>query len=342
MLGLAVYNSSLIQKKVNYVVMPLYSFGQNRLNGTGTINLNFLPRKNMGSTIFSFQVARFEKFKKYEPSLTFNLPRASVYSPDQQLRFSSTHVSVPIRRELNGPDAYFEYNFAYTIPSVQYQISSKNAVKRISAQVAVDVFVVNRNSFTNLNPVLGKITLEYDRQYRPGKWLQTRFFAGKFFNDQPLGIGYDQFRLGLSSSQDYKKETIFLDRAQRSSSLTAFVHQTDNRDGAFKNYLPVYADRWLSTLNLVMDLPFTPLSLYGDAGLASITSNSVQIAFNNFYYGSGLSVKGGKLLQFYFPVAGSNFENGLPASFKDFTRNIRFSLNLAAYNPFRLLTDTLK
>ncbi|RDC64535.1 M1 family metallopeptidase [Adhaeribacter pallidiroseus] len=343
MLGLAIYNSSLIQKKVNYVLMPMYSFNQNQLNGTGTINLNILPRKNMGSTLFSFQVARFEKFKKYEPSLTFNLARTSVYSPDQQLRFSSTHVSTPIQLPLNNPDVNFEYNFAYTIPSVQYRISSKNAIKRISAQAVIDVLVVNRNSTTASTPVLGKLTLEYDRQYRPGKWLQSRFFAGKFFGDRPVGLGYDQFRLGLSGSQDYKKETIFLDRSQRSSSLTAFIHQTDNQDGAFKNYLPVYADRWLTSVNLLMDLPISPLSWYGDAGLASVSASSIQTkSGNNFYYGIGFAVKGGKLLQFYFPVVGSNYQNGLPTSFKDFTRNIRFTLNVSAYNPFRFLTNTLK
>ncbi|PSR56754.1 hypothetical protein AHMF7605_26290 [Adhaeribacter arboris] len=345
MLGLGVYNSSLIQKKVNYAVFPMYSFGQNKLNGIGNINLNVLSRKKSGSTILGFQVSRFERFTKYEPFLTINLPKSSGYAPENQLRFSSTHVSTLQHVELDRPENYFEYTFAYTIPSVQYSISSKNAVTRIAARAEADLFIINRNVSTENKPVLGKITLEYDREYRKGKKLQTRFFAGKFFGNKPQGIGYEQFWLGLSGSQDYKKETVFLDRSQRSHALAAFEHQTDDQEGAFKNYLPVYANRWLTTLNLAADLPVTPFRLYADVGLASFTNSSVPGVVSsetNFYYGSGFSLRGSKILQFYFPVIGSNYTHNFPASFKDFTRNIRFSLNLAGYNPFQFITNTLK
>ncbi|QMU29927.1 M1 family metallopeptidase [Adhaeribacter radiodurans] len=343
MLGLAVYNSSLIQKKVNYAVIPLYSFGQNKVNGMGAFNLNILPRKNMGSTTLGFQVSRFERFIKYEPFLTINWPKSSGYAPDNQLRFSSTHVSSLQQVELDRPETNFEYTFAYTIPSVQYRISSNNAVTRLAAKAEATIFIVNQNITTQNKPLLGKLTLEYDHEYQKGKKWQIRFFAGKFFGNKPQGLGYEQFWLGLSGSQDYKKESIFLDRSQQSRALTAFVHQTDNREGAFKNYLPVYADRWLTTLNVAADLPVTPFSTYADLGLASFSTDPI---FTNkqtkFYYGSGLSLRGSKLLQLYFPVVGSNYKNNIPSSFKDFTRNIRFALNLAAYNPFQFISNTLK
>jgi hypothetical protein len=206
---------------------------------------------------------------------------------------------------------------------------------------------VNRSiSGTANQPILGKLTLEYDRNYRKNKQVQVRWFTGKFFGDNVRP--YSPFFLGLSGSQDYKKEIIFLDRSQRSKSLTAFVHQTDNREGAFKNYLPVYADRWLSTINLSADLPAVPVILYTDLGLASFNPEPAtpglptELVRAKLYYGGGLSVTRGKLLQLYFPVAGSNFEHHFPASFREFTRNIRFVFNLSAYDPFKQLTEALK
>ena len=47
------------------------------------------------------------------------------------------------------------------------------------------------------------------------------------------------------------------------------------------------------------------------------------------------------MFRFYLPVAGSQYENGLPSSRKDFTDRIRFVLHLDQLSPFRLLDEQL-
>ena len=47
------------------------------------------------------------------------------------------------------------------------------------------------------------------------------------------------------------------------------------------------------------------------------------------------------LVQFYLPVADSQFANGRPTSHQNFTDGIRFVLNLNQLSPFRLLDDNL-
>jgi hypothetical protein len=47
------------------------------------------------------------------------------------------------------------------------------------------------------------------------------------------------------------------------------------------------------------------------------------------------------VLQFYFPIAGSQFNDGLPGSRQEFTDGIRFVLNLNSLNPFRVLDEQL-
>ncbi len=345
MLGVAVTNSTLIQKKIQYLAVPMYSFHEKRLNGFGSVNVNLLSHSFSQNAVLGVKAARFERFTKYEPAFTFNFKRATGYAAEQQARLAFTHVSQMERFPLGGENTYFDYKFAYTIPSLQYGRMHRDGRQHFALQASTDLFIVNRSILSSTKPVLGKLTLEYDRYYRKNKQIYLRWFTGKFFGDPPAA---SPFSLGLSGSLDYKKETVFPDRSQRSKVLTAFVHQTDNREGAFKNYLPVYANRWLSTVNLAADLPAIPIILYTDLGLASfyqapaISGLPTELVRAKFYYGSGLSVTRGKLLQLYFPVAGSNFEHHFPASFREFTRNIRFVFNLSAFDPFKQLTEALK
>jgi hypothetical protein len=60
------------------------------------------------------------------------------------------------------------------------------------------------------------------------------------------------------------------------------------------------------------------------------------------YYDAGLVLPLFKnVFRLYLPVAGSQYENGLPNSRKDFTDRIRFVLHLEQLNPFRLLDEQL-
>jgi hypothetical protein len=48
-----------------------------------------------------------------------------------------------------------------------------------------------------------------------------------------------------------------------------------------------------------------------------------------------------KLLSFYLPLAGSQYENGLPGSRRALTDQLRFVLRLDQLSPFRLLDEQL-
>jgi hypothetical protein len=148
--------------------------------------------------------------------------------------------------------------------------------------------------------------------------------------------------MGLSGSPDYRRQTAFLDRQQISHALAAQFHQTDNRDGAFKAYVPASSTKWLSTLNLQADLPITGLAVFADFGATaerqSINTGSTQ----RLFYDAGFVVPVVRnFFELYLPVAGSQYDGGLPNSRKDFTDRIRFVLNLNQANPFRLLNQKL-
>jgi hypothetical protein len=168
--------------------------------------------------------------------------------------------------------------------------------------------------------------------------VSARLFGGRFLTQSSSNA----FVLGLSGSPDYRRQTAFLDRQQISSSLTAQVHQTDNRDGAFKAFVPAFSAEWLSTLNLQADLPITGLAVFADFGATAERQAVNGTSSQRLFYDAGVVVPVVRnFFELYLPVAGSQFNNGFPDSRKDFTDRIRFVFNLNQANPFRLLDRKL-
>jgi hypothetical protein len=339
MLGAALYNSALLQKKVNYLFMPLYSFGQKDVRGIANINLNILPQKNLQSIILTLNAQRFERFLMLEPAVTFNFPPHRAGVNQQQLKFAFTAVNIqhPVLTPESDLNPVFRNDLKYNIPWVRYRYEKKNALQEFKGEITLDVLptdtVSDSNYLAGKRVVAGKIALNYERYYTQNKRISVRWFGGNFFGNNAAVPNW--FRMGLSTSLDYKKETIFFDRSQRRNNFWAFSRQTDGQDGGFRNYVPLFTNHWLTGLNLTGDIPFLPFSTYLDLGTAYQTEE--------IYYGTGLSLSLQKnFFQVYFPVAGSNFAQNLPRSLNEFKNNIRFQIQLNALNPFRQLTDVLR
>ena len=330
MLGAAFYNSPLAPKRLQYLAMPMYSFSRNELNGIGRIQLNVLPQHFSRQTTIAFGMQRFERYIKYEPSLSLVWPHAPGAGPQQRLTLANTLVTDEDRSRTG------------VFQAVDYRVSHANALHGWSAAVDLNRMVAsNADDATNRQALLLRASASYFRYYSPNKRVQVRLFGGRFLQ-QPTN---PEFVLGLSGSPDYRRQTAFLDRQQISHGVTAQLHQTDDRDGAFKGFLPVADTKWLSTLNLQADLPVTRLAIFADFGAthdAFRTSESTSRATQRLYYDAGLVVPVLRdVLSFYLPVAGSQYANGLPASRQDFTDRIRFVLNLNTLNPFRQLDEQL-
>ncbi|QNP50821.1 hypothetical protein H9L05_11560 [Hymenobacter qilianensis] len=233
-----------------------------------------------------------------------------------------------------------------SIQTLLYQVQAGDALQSWSASVELNRLTPDLSiESSSLQATLLRASASYSRYYSPKKRVQARLFGGRFLqkaNDAP-------FVIGLSGSPDYRRQTAFLDRQQISNAFTAQTHQTDDRDGAFKAFvgnevqISVASQRWLSTLNLQADLPVTGLGIFADFGAMKENFTVYESrGGQNFFYDAGLVVPVIKdIFQFYLPVAGSQYENGLPSSRKDFTDRIRFVLRLDQLNPFRQLDEQL-
>ncbi|GAB3848301.1 hypothetical protein GCM10028822_10970 [Hymenobacter terrigena] len=330
MLGAAFYNSPLAPKRLQYLAMPMYSFSRNELNGIGRIQLNVLPQRLSRQATLAFDVQRFERYIKYEPSLSFAWPHAPGVAPLQRLTLANTIVTDEDRSRTG------------VFQAVTYVVSNVNGLQGWSAGVDLNRMIASSaDDANNRQALLLRASASYFRFYSQNKRVQVRLFGGRFLQ-QPTN---SDFVLGLSGSPDYRRQTAFLDRQQISHSLTAQLHQTDDRDGAFKGFLPVADTKWLSTLNLEADLPVTQLAVFADFGATHDyfrTSESTSRAAQRLYYDAGLVVPVVRdIFSFYLPMAGSQYANGFPSSRQDFTDRIRFVLNLNTLNPFRQLDEQL-
>ncbi|WP_165903710.1 M1 family metallopeptidase [Hymenobacter gummosus] len=330
MLGAAFYNNPLVQNKLSYLAMPMFSFNRRDLKGIGQLSLNALPTGRLLQRVTtSFQVMRFERFTKLEPSVTLEFRRPRPAGPQQQLQLAYTIV--------RSNDAFSDN----IIPSLSYELRAGDAVQQYGAEAELNTFSPRNAGTSYDSPVLARLALHYQRYYQQNKSVRVRLFGGRFF--QQSAPGEVRYVMGLSGSPDYRRQTVFLDRQQISDTWTAQQHQTDNRDGAFKAYIPVAATKWLTTLNLEADLPVVPLQLFADFGATDQRQLLPGGRNQRLYYDAGVALPlFGEGFTLYFPVAGSQYLDGLPASRKNFTDNIRFVLNLQKANPLKLIDQVLR
>ncbi len=328
MLGAAFYNNVLTPKRVSYLAMPMYSFVRKELNGIGRLALNVLPESLGRTAEVALTVQSFERYLKIEPGITFTLPHQPGHGPTHKLALSNTYVR---RYDLAGR--------THNIQALDYAGSGGNALHGWQAQVELNRFTSSAIDARATQPLLLRAEATYYRYYAKKKAVKARLFGGRFLQNSPN----PEFVLGLSGSPDYRRQTVFLDRQQISPVLAAQTHQTDDRDGGFRAFLPVVSQKWLSTLSLQADLPVTKLAVFADFGLTAdnVTLPGPDRTAQNTFYDTGLVVPLGGILNLYLPLAGSQYASGLPASRQDFTDRIRFSLRLDRINPFRVLDSQL-
>ncbi|MBT9391709.1 M1 family metallopeptidase [Hymenobacter sp. NST-14] len=332
MLGAAFYNNLLAPKKLNYLAMPMYSFNRRELNGIGSLTLNVLPATRVRQLLTSIQITRFERYRKIEPSLTLVLPHSAYHRAQHLVKFANTNIR---NQDLNQTSS---------IQTLEYRVRNGNTLQNWSGHVELNQLTPDADvDNPSQNATLLRATATYGRYYNAHKQVRARLFGGTFLNSGSAS----PFAMGLSGSFDYRRQTMFLDRQQISRTYTAQLHQTDDRDGGFKAYLPVATQQWLTTLGLEADVPRVPVAVFADFGLVNRPDGSTA-ASSRAYYDAGLVVplslpipNGQNLLRFYLPLAGSQYQNGLPGSRKDFTDQIRFVLHFEQLSPFRALNELL-
>ena len=373
MFGGIVHNLTLIEKRFEYLVMPMYSLGTGEVAGGGRINYhlyldnNYMNKITLGIGASTYAYDHFEKsveqtgqdfstdlaFRKISSSITFSLLNRKK-NPEEYNFISIRHVYVEYETGdsalLNNPtDSIHIYHF----DKKKYHAHSYFFNYQFGNQTTYHPYDFNLMLGQTLNLVLA--SLEYNQTIsfnKKGRGLEYRLFVG--FNGELEDIEYTssgrvdgRFHMngqkGNSNGiyQDYLFDEVFLGRSEQDGILSQQFTSTQGGLKAATDYAG-QAKTWLGTLNIKVPFPGKlPLYFFADGGAFDKAKVNSLKSETDFMFDGGIELRlVPKVLSVYFPFVYSDNIREIyelfPEKYGTFWKKIRFELNLSKLNPFTL------
>jgi hypothetical protein len=353
MIGAAFYNHFLLQKRFEFEIAPMYSFGTKDINGYGKISYTLFPNHSPFQNInLAVNFARFA-YTKIPFDMSFNK-----IAPEANIRFKKRNANSKIESSIKYRnitiinDAYsttfngtsFDYKPAQALHrfnDITYQLVSTGAVQPFSIKLNVQEGgqrTINTGLLIN-EMVKASITATYKYKFREaGKSFDARIFAGTFIGTSALDAAPYRFRLsGQTGYQDYLYDNIYLGRTETTGIL---ANQFTETDGGFKSYSPVgQTGKWIAAVNLRSSIGNLklPVRLYADIG----TTANDGLSADKILYNAGLCFSlSTNNIEVYFPLlVSSDFSDYNKNADLKYMETVRFTLNLNLLNPFAIIKN---
>lgn len=342
MFGLALYNSFVPQKKLEFELIPMFSYNTSDLAGYGRLTYNIFPkgklfqRVSLGITGTRYAYSNFPfdmNFNKIAPELNIVFKKNIARSPyTNAIRYRNISI---IQDFFTGkyeitPPVYSHNTLSFNFNDLTYSFSKNHVVSPYS---------INLNFQQGQKILKTSLTANYSIHFREkNKSFDVRLFTGTFIGTSTVDAGPYRFRMsGQRGYQDYLYDNIYLGRTETDGVLASQFTETD---GAFKFYSPLgQSSKWIAALNLKSSLGNMklPLGLYADIG----TSAEDGIYNEKILYDAGVYISILKnICEVYFPLLIANdFKTYKEAVGLKYDETIRFTLNLNLINPFDLLRN---
>ena len=328
MAGVALLNSTLLPKPIEYFLIPLYTFRNNGLAGYGKISFNIIPYNNLIRTVkLTLEGEKFgavgdQDYKKIKMGF--------------DLWFRTERIINPINKRI------FAY---YTAASGLSEILDLKKTGMMSfAQLGYEL---KRSSLVNPFNIL--FSLESGRTYQKtsaeinyklsyygrNNGLDIRFFAGAMLKEDPVTSYYSFSSGGRGGRELYLYDGLFPDRFGEFPT-TLWSRQMDLSEGGIVTPVndTLGYSRWMSSLTLSSSLPgktsripvrpFLNLSL-GNPG--SDITDKTQLFFE-----AGLKAGIWDFFEIYIPLVVSENLRPVPGTIKG---RMRFVFKLDLLNPQR-------
>ena len=317
--GIALYNSLLPQKKLEYVLAPLFGTGSGTVVGMGNVRFSAYPETGPFQSIrLGIQGRRFTE-DRYPVNLAYNK-----LTPEVNLLLRKAKARSTLRRSINLKHVFIfqdrvsiatlepltvVYSNAYSIKEIDYIATEKRKLNPYESKISLQ----QGDGFVRTS-----LEAKYTVSFPKSKGLELRLFAGKFLQNDPYsGVGYSFF-----GDNDIMYDQLYFDRTRFGSKVKQFALT----EGGIKNtYSAPLATDWITTVNISSSLPIgLPIRAYADGGFTN--------ASTHLEYAAGLSfspIPG--FFDVYFPLLMAQDLNK-----KNYTEKIRFRLQLNLLDPFKL------
>ncbi|MFL2589704.1 MAG: M1 family metallopeptidase [Parvicellaceae bacterium] len=341
MVGLALYNSGINDKKVEWLINPLYGFGSKKLIGSGKIQTNIntnglFPRIELGYKIRSYNNEHNELYKEQRWTKQEIFTDLRIKSKNLRSSPFQNIILRTIRVDDFGPDGTFIWpaepigKTAY-YGEIEYNLKSRQILKPKELKLNY-IYGFNENiNLVNCLQLTSKIEKSYNKSSDKIRW---RFFAGYHFN-QDISKQYSFYLSGKNGRTDYLYDNIYLGR-NSSNQEHLLSRQNDNSYGGFKVMdTTLRSNSWMISNNFKMDIPKLPIGIFADLGIFKSSSgdNKIKLGYNAGIYTS--IVVNEEIIGIYLPILYSDNIGGTLNDFKVLQR-INFIFNLKSINPFTI------
>ncbi len=370
MLGLSVYNRTLIAKTLEFGFQPMYSFVSDDLNGVWEVRVNAYPKNSwlrkitFGASGRAFNYDRntiddyFLQYYRITPYVDFALSKTPKSRIFQNIRLKTILTNRQVATfissgEMEGTFAGKE-DIKNEIFQAQYTLEKRTALNPASLKFTTE-FQQTEIPLTEISYDYVKLSLEYIQNYtfQRKRNITIRFFAGTMLTslNDPLRSNSNLIEsLALTSQgfNDYAYEGYFFGRSDQTG---IWSRQVSIREGGFKNAFGStqrnnigQSSEYLFAVNIKSTLPFKkvpgllkPVKPYFDMAYYSPTRNAIS---DQFIWSGGLMLEyGNGILGIYFPLINSEAIRDTYRSNdgNQYGPRITFSLDLQRLHPWDLI-----
>jgi len=341
MVGLVLYNSGINDKKVEWLINPLYGFGSKKLVGSGKIQTNIntnglFPRIELGYKIRSYNNEHNELYKEQRWTKQEIFTDLRIKSKNLRSSPFQNIILRTIRVDDFGPDGTFIWpaepigKTAY-YGEIEYNLKSRQILKPKELKLNY-IYGFNENiNLVNCLQLTSKIEKSYNKSSDKIRW---RFFAGYHFN-QDISKQYSFYLSGKNGRTDYLYDNIYLGR-NYSNQEHLLSRQNDISYGGFKVMdTTLRSNSWMISNNFKMDIPKLPIGIFADLGIFKSSSgdNKIKWGYNAGIYTS--IVVNEEIIGIYLPIL---YSDNIGVTLNDFKvlQRINFIFNLKSINPFTI------
>lgn len=354
--GLLFHNLTWPERRIKFIVAPMYGFRSNNLIGAASAGYFIHPTGlfeeislQIDSKTFDYDESDlnrsatiFARYFKIAPSLNFTFRKPT---------FISTATNVLSVKGYAISEGSFDYpvdpsdtstiprHFAVEGPTRMRYYGKINFTHKNQRQFnpfSYGAELQAGEDFAKLS-VEGQIKINY---HAPKKSLHLRIYGGKYFgfNDDFRSERY-YLNSTFTGINDYLYDDTYIGRSDREG---FGIHQISMREGGLKIPTPLYAsplgrsDNWLAAINIKTDLPLKnlPIRLFADAATFA-DAGKLNPSGNKVLFDAGVELYFFDIINIYIPVIMSKDFNVYRKSISGKTGlldNISFSINLQQIN----------
>ncbi|HRB37604.1 MAG TPA: M1 family metallopeptidase [Bacteroidia bacterium] len=334
MAGVILHNYSLLSKKFEFGIVPMYAFKSKSVAGVATASYQFNIYNGwfdriiakISPTLFDEGLSEnrsiFKGYFSVPASLSFRI-RKSQYKP-----YSEKYVNI-IHHYINQTFSTQNNSSATNeINITQLEFASFNYSKTDPGSLS---FILEKGGhYAKLTGTWKKeITLT-----RRKKDLSLRFFAGTFLDNSDYG-GEANFRSSAwRGTDDYSYSGLWFGRNEYDG---FWAHQMQRADGAMAAYYPVRTDHWLAALNVSVKTPVSGLRLFAD-GITFYNANKVSPGATVVRYDAGIMLSiVHDAFEIYWPlIVSKEVRDYYDLNDIKLADRIRFVFNINKLNPVLL------